>query len=323
MKSKLVGWLSFAVAIVVLVALAAWVNVGELFSLLVRANVAIVLFAAFFSLAALAARALRWKLLLDESKVLPFSDVFAVQAAGLALSNFSPGRVLEVAKVLPLKARGVRYSFALLSVVWERVLDLLVLFLFSSLALAQLAPGEDIAFLLLFFLLLVVLYSLHSFAPSILVWASQLRPLDFLKKVEVHRFRPGTITTSFLVSLVAWTLDYTAVFLAFRALGLTVDYFVLAAAFSLSVAVGLISLLPGGLGATEASLVFLLSPTGLPAASLFAGTVLARVATLGVSSLVGAFLVPVAGRHVAAEVGVEKKKAGKARKVRGARRRRA
>lgn len=73
------------------------------------------------------------------------------------------------------------------------------------------------------------------------------------------------------------------------ALGSKVDLLALVSFQSLSFVVGVVSLLPMGLGAKEASLVFLLGRVGVPSPTALAAAALVRVLTTGVTLVVGAF----------------------------------
>lgn len=75
---------------------------------------------------------------------------------------------------------------------------------------------------------------------------------------------------------------------ALRALGSEVGLLPLVSFQSLSFVVGVVSLLPMGIGAKEASLVFLLGRVGVPASTALAAAALVRLLTTGVTLVAGA-----------------------------------
>jgi len=179
--------------------------------------------------------------------------------------NFSPGKVADPVKVVFLKPLGVRYSFSLLTVVWERIFDLFLLFSASLLVLsavsAQLAFGAFGAAVVLALAGLVV----HKKLGAAIGFFSRFKVFSFLKRVEVHKFKKKTLAIALVLSFVIWGIDFLATWLAFNAVGVALDYFFLAGAASAAIVVGVFTFLPAGLGSTEVSLLFLLSLLRLPA----------------------------------------------------------
>lgn len=57
--------------------------------------------------------------------------------------------------------------------------------------------------------------------------------------------------------------------------------------YGLAISIGALSFLPGGLGGTEATMIFLLGVTGASVADAGAATILLRLATLWFAVLIG------------------------------------
>jgi uncharacterized membrane protein YbhN (UPF0104 family) len=289
--SKLSGRKFKAVLILVSIALIVFlllqVNLGELLSALEKASPLLLALALLFSFLGLCARVVRWSVLLGEERKIGFRELFPVQAGGIALSNLSPGKMFEPIKVVFLKPLGFKYAFALLTVLWERVMDLLILFIFSVGVIFGLSEFLRNASLLLLAFLIALALVLVFLLPQAIAFFSRIRFLYFLKKISLQPLHSRNLFYAFLLTFVVWAMDFLAVYSSFLALNVSVDFLFIASVFSASVLIGVISFLPGGFGSTEAVFLFLLLPTGYAQPLLLAAILVARIATLVFTSLIG------------------------------------
>jgi len=246
----------------------------------------------------LSLRTLRWGLIVREKESISWRDLYVIQCSGMAVSHFSPGKVLEAAKVIPLKARGVSYSYSILSIFWERVMDVIVLFIFAFLAFP--AFDDNVRIGLVAVMLAVAIAALASFRHLDRV-VKLFSRLPFvgknISKLEAHNFRKRTLLASFVITLAAWMLDAAGAWLAFAAIGIHLDYLFITTAFLASILAGIVTFLPGGLGSTEAIFLFLIKGTGYGIDALFGGVLIARLFTLGLSTVVGFALLPFVNRR--------------------------
>lgn len=95
------------------------------------------------------------------------------------------------------------------------------------------------------------------------------------------------LTVPFIWAIVANILDVALLWIAFWALGYTVDAALLFVAFGIASIAGAISATPGGAGVYEAVMVTFLAAGGVPPDVAIAGTLLARVTLLGGTILFG------------------------------------
>jgi len=281
-----------AISIVLFAALFFFVDVGKLVQTLSKADPLLAFAALLTGVIGLSLRTVRWGVIIREKAGVPWSDLYAIQCSGMAVSHFSPGKVLEAVKALPLKRFGLSYSFTMVTIIWERIFDLLVIFAFAFLAFPALE--ENIRVVLIALFVAVVLVAIASFRhlEKLFTFLSKLPFLKFLAKVDAPSFKKRTLATAFLLTVIAWLADAVAAFLAFKSLGMEISFLHLTSAFFASIIAGIVSFLPGGLGSTEAIFVFLLKDTGYPLATLLGGVLLARAFTLGVSAVVGFALLP-------------------------------
>jgi len=257
-----------------------------------RANPAYI----FLSLAAAACsvgfKTLRWLALLREKRGVSFQRLFAVQASGLAVSNLSPGKLLEPFKVIPLRKDGFSYSFLVTSVFWERAFDLVILFALSLGALStldsRLAPVLQLGLLAL----AAAVFVMFRKSAGLFKLLSHFGPLRFFEKIEAHNFKKRSLLASFVLTWFAWLCDFAGIYFAFLALGTPIDFAKIATSFSSAVLFGIVTLLPGGFGSTEAALVALLATPAYTASQVIAGVFLGRACTVGFTTAGGFALLP-------------------------------
>ncbi len=303
-KSWLIG-LSFVLSALILAFLLSKVSTAQLTDAVSHAKREWLLAALVVSLFAMLLRAWRLHVLVTQSqlpshKPLAFSFTFLAQMAGMAASNFSPGRALEAAKVIPLKKAGVPYAQGALAVVWERLFDLFALVLLSFLVFARL--GADSQGVLAGFGVLLALFAwlLLTRASELVALFANFPMMGFLKTVKLHAFERKRLAASFLLTVLAWLADALVFYLVFLSLGLSFDGVLVIGAFGVSVLIGAITLLPAGLGSTEAAMAFVLAggASGLSNPSLLAALFVARAFSLGLSTLAGAVSVPLLAKRM-------------------------
>ncbi len=289
---KIPNWLLPLLSILLIAFLLTKIDLQATGRALASADLKLAFLAAGFTIASLCLKTFRWKLLLAEKHAIDFKELFPVQAAGIAASNFSPGKMLEAVKVVPLKQRGVPYSFGLLTVFWERALDLIVLFAIALTALGAL--GEQLRWVLLGLLglLLALVIVMFRYYAWLLGVAKKFVKIEALQRVEPHSFKMATLLEALAVSVLAWFCDGATMYFAFLSVGLSYGFLHLVSAYFASIIVGVVSFLPGGLGSLEASLVLLLAPAKEALPLVVSAIVIGRIASLGVSSLLGFAMLP-------------------------------
>lgn len=212
--------------------------------------------------------------------------------AGFPLA-VTPGKAGEAVKALWLKrATGVPVSRAVPVVLAERVSDGLAMVVLSSLgvlAFPRYWPAFAAALALL--LGLIVISQIRPLSLWLLDLVERLPvvgrlsgPLRGFYEGAFLLFRPKVNLIAVSLGTVAWASEGLGAYLVLVGLGVDPGPRTLALAvfvLSLSIIVGALSALPGGLGATEASMATMLTVVlGLPAATAASATLLVRFATL-------------------------------------------
>lgn len=283
-------------------ALLAWIvwtsNPAKLAQLLAEADKRYIAAALGVSVVSMAFRVLKWKFLVNA----PFFTLLPVQLFGMTLSNFTPGKMGEPAKALLLKARtGIPVSKSLPSIVWERILDVIVLLAFATLFMFSVPLSGNLA---VFSYLGVALFAAAMLAAALIIAKRSVGEkifsvagrLPFLRKASRDfvdtfysvSFSRSSLAKSFTATAIPWALDALVLWLIVISLHQNIPYVLLMGVMSVSTIVGVASSLPGGIGSMETVASLLLSSLGMPGAIAITAVLLFRAATFWFGSAVGA-----------------------------------
>ena len=269
-----------------------------------------------------ALRFVKWEYYLERVGV---SNMSTGTSALIFTSGFSmsmtPGKVGEFLKSLLVRVRtGVGMTRTLPVVFAERLTDGLSMVVLSTVGLLAFRVGWPL-FLLMAVVLgaILTLIQQQALVESIL---NRLRGTRFLEGridelVELYRstrtlLRPRPLALMTALSSLSWFLECIVLYVILRGLGFEHSWNLMLAAtfvFATSAWLGGASLLPGGLGATEASAAALLvvtvddpAMTGTVAA---AATLILRFATLWFGVAVGLAALAVTSRWLSRDVSVD------------------
>ena len=289
--------LALALGVAVYLVLAVVSGFGSLTAALDDFNVALVPAILGLVLLSYAGRFLRWLYYLKILKVsVPLLTNAAIFAAGLSMT-ISPGKLGEVLKsVFVRQASGAPVARTAPAVVAERATDGtgMVAWGFLGAFAIGLGPVTMVLFLAVAALGIAVLRSkrLSLLAERALLKLPLLNRLaphlgDFhASSNELLAVRPLTVGT--LISFLSWGLECLAVYLCAVGLGTDMPFLLVVFVFAVSSLIGVLSMLPGGIGAVEAGLYGqFVTVAGLPTGLAAALTVLIRLATLWFATLVG------------------------------------
>jgi glycosyltransferase 2 family protein len=289
--------LALTLGVAVYLILAIYSGFGDLRRALEDFNYALV--PAILGLVSLAyvGRFFRWFYYLKLLKVsVPLGINAAIFAAGLSMT-ISPGKLGEVLKSVFVKqATGAPVARTAPAVVAERATDGtgMVAWGFLGSFAFGLGPRTMVVFLAVAIMGIAILRSrrlslLAERFLSRLPFLDQLAPhlSDFhASSNELLAARPLVVGT--LISFVSWGMECLGVYLC--ALGLHADrpFLLVVFVFAVSSLVGVLSMLPGGIGAVEAGLTGqFVTVAGLSAGLAVALTLVIRLATLWFATLIG------------------------------------
>jgi uncharacterized protein (TIRG00374 family) len=289
--------LALALGVAVYLVLAVVSGFGSLTAALDDFNFALVPAILGLVLLSYAGRFLRWLYYLKILKVsVPLLTNAAIFAAGLSMT-ISPGKLGEVLKsVFVRQASGAPVARTAPAVVAERATDGtgMVAWGFLGAFALGLGPGTMVLFLAVAALGIAVLRSkrLSLLAERALLKLPLLNRLaphlgDFhASSNELLAARPLVVGT--VISFLSWGLECLAVYLCAVGLDTDMPFLLVVFVFAVSSLIGVLSMLPGGIGAVEAGLYGqFVTVAGLPAGLAAALTVMIRLATLWFATLVG------------------------------------
>jgi uncharacterized protein (TIRG00374 family) len=104
------------------------------------------------------------------------------------------------------------------------------------------------------------------------------------------------------ITLIAWTSEGIALSLILKGLGFDMGIVMATVLFGFSTLIGVLSMLPGGLVVTDASLMGLLVHAGINPTPAALAAIMARVFTLWLAVFVGAVFLVIHGNYIYGDV---------------------
>jgi uncharacterized protein (TIRG00374 family) len=259
-------------------------------------------------------RFVKWHYYLGQIQARPgFLDSFAIFAAGLSMA-MTPGKVGEVLKPILLKLRnGTPISRSAPIVLAERLTDGIAMIILALAGLVLSRQAWQVLALSATLAAVVVglLGSSHGtrallrVAERLPVLGPRLAMVESFLHSARALFTPRNVALAVGLGLLSWGSEGAAFYLVLLGLGIHASWTLLVhAVFVLAVAtlVGSLSMLPGGLGAADASVTgLLILIVNLPRAQAAAATLLIRFCTLWFGVAVGLFALFIFRRRLAEE----------------------
>ena len=291
--------LGVAAGVAIYVGFSIWANAREVGQALARFRWSAALAAAALAAGNYGLRWLRWEYYLRRLKIrIAATDSVLVFLAGFALT-VTPGKLGEAVKALLLReSHGIPAVRTAPIVIAERITDLIALLLLALVGVFTfrvdrrfLAAGAVAVGLALIFI------GSERLAERVLTSLERVGRLARVvpKLREFHAaaallLRPAPLAVTTVLSVGSWLLECLAFWIVVRGfpgarLGLQAATFIYAA---MTVS-GALSVLPGGLGLTEAGMLALLTTfgTGIPRGTAAAATFVTRACTLWFAVAIG------------------------------------
>lgn len=289
--------LAVALGIAAFAALSFFSDFGDVSRALAGFNVALIPIVLGLVSLSYVGRFFRWLYYLKILKVsVPLGQNAAIFAAGLSMT-ISPGKLGEVLKsVFVRQASGAPIARTAPAVVAERATDGtgMVLWGFIGALALGLPPWTMLAFLAVAVFGIAVLRSkkLSLLAERVLLklplfdrLAPHLRAFHGASN-ELLGARPLVVGTA--ISFLSWGLECLGVYLCAVGLGADVDFLMVVFVFAVSSLLGVLSMIPGGIGAVEAGLALQFTRlAGMSSGLAGALTFVIRLATLWFATFIG------------------------------------
>lgn len=239
----------------------------------------------------------RWRWLLGRTgNTTPWFSGFFAYLSGFAFTA-TPGKVGELIRIRYLQSMGIPPSTVFGAFVYERAFDLIAVLALSCLALTQTNIFPFVLAFVALFLGLVILVA------SRLRWLSQasviLRRWHFNRLARLTTalknglracrlwLTPLDMLVSLTLGLLAWSITAFSFTWLLGHLDISVAFLPSLAIYPLAMLAGAASMMPGGVGSTEVTIIALLAIFGISTAQATLAAVGIRFATLWFAVLCG------------------------------------
>lgn len=251
-------------------------------------------------------RTVRWHMLGKRLGVSPsFGRTALVYVAGFAMTP-TPGKLGEALRLWLLeRAYGFRYGRTAAVMIGDRVGDaaaVLALCLFGVGAFAGHAEATVLAAIVILALAILLARSgplLGMIGATYAIvgrWPKLFAGARHAVRQTARLFSLPLVATTLALGGVGWLAECLGLYWLVNAMGAPVSLQVAVFVFAFSLLVGAVSMLPGGLGGTEATMFALLTLADVPADTALAATAVNRAATLWFAVVLGAAVLPAALR---------------------------
>lgn len=235
-------------------------------------------------------RFVRWQYYLRRAGWrLPWHLHLAYYLAGFALTT-SPGKAGETIRSVLLRPHGIPYPTSLACFFSERLLDVIVVALLATLSTFAITRQHSLI-LIVFVVTLAVIPFIHSPLLLKLLQALQQR-LHFprIRQLLAHlqqllqdariflAWRP--LYLGVLLGGLAWSLQGFAFYYLMHTQGFDLSLPLAMGIYAIGLLAGALSMIPGGIGATEAAMALLLAAAGAPTQIAIIVPLINRLTTL-------------------------------------------
>jgi uncharacterized protein (TIRG00374 family) len=251
-------------------------------------------------------RMARWLLF---SRALGFQVPVAANAlyylAGFAMTT-TPGKLGEALRLWLLRRyHGIFYERSAALLVADRLADALATTVVVAVTVFWFSHYLSVAAIAVAVVAVIATVCLR---PALLLWGidfvfGRIRrwPRLFVRGRRMvrglGRLAPARVLLPALVlSVIGWSSEGLSLYVLLHALAVPVNPLACVFIFSFSMLVGAISVLPGGLGSTEATMIGLLATQSVPLSTAIIATAVVRVTTLWFAVALGLVALPVALR---------------------------
>jgi uncharacterized protein (TIRG00374 family) len=302
MITEIDGWKFKALVLSIIIAAAGylgfsiWGGWQEVVDAFLKIGFLGTLIALLLSLVNYGLRFVRWQVYLGQlGHRIHWLPSLRIYLSGFALTT-TPGKAGEVFRGVLLKQRGVPYPKTLAAFISERLSDLIAIVLLTLVGLSEYPEAKGMVIAGLIGIAIVLLsISSRTILDKTYSWVSMhvgkcykltSHVLELLSAARgCHT--PRLIIFSTAISLIAWGAEALAFYWVLQWLEADISFSFAVFIYALSMLVGGLSFLPGGLGSSEAVMISLLVLKGMAMPTAIAATVFIRLATLWFAVVIG------------------------------------
>jgi len=302
------------IGIILLLLILYFAGIDKVIQTILHSNVNFILLAFGFFIAKTLLKCFRWQIFLKSiGQKVPFSHAFYSFNAAMFLSNLVPFKGLEIIRGYFLKIK-FNYSFSktIPLVLTERVFDVFIYIFFSLItlrAIKNFIPSyitflsffSMLAFFLISLAVLLILnskrltlklFKLISILPIINRFGGKFESVAKKFSIGFNQLKKSKILICILLlSSVIWIFEGMIFLFSAKAVGINLSYELFAIPL-ISILLGVLTLIPGGLGSTEAIMVLFLMSLGFPAAQATSAVLIYRLFVTLLQNAIGAVIIP-------------------------------
>jgi uncharacterized protein (TIRG00374 family) len=288
-----------ALAILGYLTYAIWTGLGETLHAISRLGITGIGIVLSLSLVNYMLRFLRWQWYLSaiDYQQLSIGRSLRYYLSGFAFTT-TPGKAGEMVRSLFLKRHGVTYPQSLSMFFVERLSDLLATLILGALIFWQFDNYQKWLLIPITAAFLLITAIHHS------AWLIHLQQFlitrvsprvahlfDRLVELVLHSrtlLKYQFLYGSLLLSLCAWGAEGIGFYYILKTIGINSGLSLAVGIYAMSLIIGALSFLPGGLGGTEAAMLIMLATLGASREDALAATLICRFATLWFAVALGA-----------------------------------
>ena len=283
------------VSIAILAVMLYFVGIDQVISALKMAKLELIGLAIAMQVFTYYLYALRWKILNNLADIdVGIKTLLPMTLVGLAINNITPsGRGGgEPVRAYILAKKGnypMQDTFA--TVVADRALDTFPFVVLAALTIIAMTFYFHFSLWLLIVMILAVIAIIVILAMIIYMSINPKNKKTMIYNKKVRRY-------ALPLSFVIWFFEIFRVYFVFLAFGAKVSPIIIGEVFIIASLVGMIPLLPGGLGAIDGIMIIFYSAAGITASISAAATVIERLISFWMATIIGLCILPYYGTSV-------------------------
>jgi len=289
----------FILGIILFLIILSRINIGKLFQNIEKINPLYLILAFLTTIPMIFSKALCWNYIKRQQGIkYGLKDSLLMYYSCIYLGFITPGKLGELAKAVYLKKDGHPLGGSLVSVVLDRVSDIVFLLAFVFVgSLFYLSMFQKQVLILISGLIISVILLLVFIKTGLVKWALikafnvfipekykkswQINSQDFINSLKIYKLKHYSII--FAITTFSWLFYYLQMGLLAHGLGIKIPFVYLAVSVT---AAGLITLIPislFGIGTRDATLILLFSPFLIPKEQIIVFSALILFLTAAVS----------------------------------------
>ncbi len=288
-----------ALAILGYLGYAFWIGPEQTLAAISQLGTLNILFILSLSLINYGLRFLRWQWYLTTTSHQNLNLITSLRyyLTGFAFTT-TPGKAGEIIRSLYLKQHAIPYTKSLSLLFVERFSDLLATLILAALVLWHFENYQQ--WIIIPIIIVLILLNAIRYPQWLIYLQQQLAPhfpnrlttlLNSLLNLILHTqtlLKPNFLYGSLILGLLAWGAEGLGFYYILNLLGFEVSLPLAMGIYAMSLIIGALSFLPGGLGGTEAAMLIMLANLGLSPEHALAATLICRFTTLWFAVALGA-----------------------------------